>query len=268
MPRVRGVPRFVDDDQYVGSFSRQWLTHAQTQLDDTTSDESERSFRQKTGLKPEDLKGKRVLDVGCGMGRFSDVASKWGAELTGIDLSLAVESAQKNLGARPNVRILQADVFQLPFARESFDVIFSLGVLHHTPDCRRAFESLVPLLKPGGVIAIWVYARLGAYQLFTDRYRMVTTRMPQGMLAALCKLAVPLYYVYKVPLIGPVLGTMFPVSNHPRASWRVLDTFDWYSPKYQSKHTYPEVFAWFKEAGLKELDLLEFPVSVRGRKPA
>jgi len=268
IPRVRQIPRFVEDDQYVGSFSHQWQAHAQTQLDNEESDESERSFRQKTGLTPEDVRGKRVLDVGCGMGRFSDVVSRWGAELVGIDLSLAVESAQKNIGARPNVRFLQADVFQLPFAPASFDIIFSLGVLHHTPDCRRAFQSLIPLVKPGGIISIWVYARMGAYQNFTDRYRVLTTRLPTGVLHQLCKLAVPLYYVYQVPVLGEMLSTLLPVSNHPRASWRVLDTFDWYSPRYQSKHTYPEVFAWFKEAGLVDLDLLEFPVSIRGRKRA
>lgn len=267
VPIVRGIPRFVPDDQYVGSFSFEWRTHATTQLDGDESRESEEAFRLKTGLTPGDVQGKRVLDVGCGMGRFSDVVSRWGGNVVSIDLSLAVESAFANLGQRGNVSILQADAFQLPFALESFDIVFSMGVLHHTPDCKRAFESILPLLKPGGTIAIWVYGHAGAFRHFSDFYRRFTTRLPHGLLHQLCRLSVPLYYLYRIPVLGRPLRTVFPISMHPKARWRVLDTFDWYAPRYQSHHTYPEVFRWFKEAGLEDIDVLDFPVALRGTRP-
>jgi hypothetical protein len=61
---------------------------------------------------------------------------------------------------------------------------------------------------------------------------------------------------------------VFPVNRHPRAEIRVLDTFDWYSPKYQSKHTYEEVFRWFEDSGIKDLTVGELSIGVRGRKPA
>jgi SAM-dependent methyltransferase len=266
VPIVRGIPRFVPDDQYVGSFSFEWTTHATTQLDDDRSQESEEAFRLKTGLTPDDVRGKRVLDVGCGMGRFSDVVSRWGGMVVSIDLSLAVESAHANLGKRGNVQILQADIFNLPFAPESFDIVFSMGVMHHTPDCKRAFHCALPLVKTGGTIAIWVYGHVGAFRNFSDFYRNVTTRLPHKLLHQLCKLAVPLYYLYRIPLIGRPLLTIFPISMHPKAHWRVLDTFDWYAPRYQSHHTYPEVFRWFKEAGLKDIEVLDFPVALRGNK--
>jgi len=75
----------------------------------------EPDFVRKTGLNPEDFKGKLVLDVGCGMGRFAEVATRWGARVVGIYLSAAAEVAAENLSDREFVAF-QADVFSLPFA--------------------------------------------------------------------------------------------------------------------------------------------------------
>ena len=66
-----------------------------------------------------------MLDVGCGMGRFSEVAASYDARVVGVDLSVAVEAAQRNLGERPNTAFMQADVFNLPLRPESFDFIYS-----------------------------------------------------------------------------------------------------------------------------------------------
>jgi hypothetical protein len=54
---------------------------------------------------------------------------------------------------------------------------------------------------------------------------------------------------------------------HPDRKWRILDTFDWYSPWYQSKHTYEEVFRWFENCGLEDLRVIEQPIAVQGRRP-
>src|SRR5437868_14444922 len=156
-PEINGVIRFVDAQEYAGSFGFQWHVHARTQLDTAESNRSEQSFRQRTGFRPEDLAGKLVLDVGCGMGRFAEVATRWGAHIVGIDLSLAAEVAAQNLNDR-SAYIFQADVFNLPFAPESFDYIYSIGVLHHTPNCEEAFKTLPALLKPGVRSAIWLYS--------------------------------------------------------------------------------------------------------------
>lgn len=273
-PLVNGVVRFVDKQHYAGSFGFQWLKHDRTQLDTESSRRSEADFIRRTGLKPEDLAGKLVLDVGCGMGRYAEVASRWGARVIGIDLSQAVEAAARNLADR-DVAIFQADVFALPFAPESFDYIYSLGVLHHTPSCGKAFKSLPHLLKPGGGIAIWLYSGYNKWYRMSDIYRKVTRRMSPGLLHSLCYLSVPLYGIHRalrvIPLVGRpasgVLRYMVPMSFNQDPKWRVLDTFDWYSPWYQSKHTYEEVFRWFENCGLEDLHVAELPVSVRGSKP-
>ncbi len=273
-PCVKGVIRFVDTQQYVGSFGFQWHVHAKTQLDTAESKRSERAFRRRTGFRPEDLAGKLVLDVGCGMGRFADVATRWGAHVVGIDLSLAAEVAARNLADR-QATIFQADVFHLPFAPASFDYIYSIGVLHHTPDCEKAFKSLPVLLKPGGRIAIWLYSAYNNWYKMSDVYRKVTRRMSPQMLHKLCWGVVPLYGIHqvlkKIPLVGrPASGAlayMIPMAHHPDRNWRILDTFDWYSPYYQSKHTYEEVFRWFESCGLDDLRVIEQPIAVQGRKP-
>jgi SAM-dependent methyltransferase len=271
---LNGVVRFVDQENYAGSFGFQWRLHARTQLDDASSRRSENAFRRRTGFRPEDLKGKLVLDVGCGMGRFAEVATRWGAHVVGIDLSLASEVAAENLADR-DATIFQADVFQLPFASDSFDFIYSIGVLHHTPNCEKAVKVLPKLLKPGGRIAVWLYSAYNPWYRMSDVYRKVTRRMSSKLLHKLCYAVIPLYGVHlvlrKIPLIGKpasgALAWLIPMSFNKDPSWRVLDTFDWYSPWYQSKHTYEEVFRWLESCGLEDLRVIEQPIAVQGRRP-
>jgi len=275
-PRMNGVVCFVEVEDYAGSFGFQWRRYARTQLDDAQSHESERTFRQKTGFTPSELSGKLVLDVGCGMGRFAEVASRWGARVIGVDLSQAAEVAADNLAARENVTFFQANLFSLPFAPGTFDCIYSIGVLHHTPNCEKAFRSLLPLLKPGGRIAIWLYSGYHKWYRLSDFYRKFTSRLSNDWLLALCHVAVPLYwghqFLRRIPVLGrplsAMLGYLLPVNLYPNRDWRVLDTFDWYSPKYQSKHTYEEVFRWFESEGLDSVRVLHEPIALQGRKPS
>lgn len=269
-PVTNGVPRFVETDNYVRNFSFEWLFYRKTQLDShNRAESSKKDFILKTGRTPADLKGKLVLDVGCGTGRFMEVAGAEGAETVGVDLSFAVETAAENMRGKEKAHVVQADVFHLPFKPGVFDFIYSLGVLHHTPSTREAFLKLPPLLKPAGAASIWVYSAETRYErvrnAFTDFYRFFTCRMPIRLLWLLCHLAVPLYYLKKLWKVGALFEMVLPTSMSPRAEERVLDTFDWYSPRYQFKHTFEEVEGWFREAGLAPRRL-GFPVAVTGAK--
>jgi SAM-dependent methyltransferase len=274
-PQEGGVVRFVDAANYADSFGFQWERYARAQLDDAASAESEKDFRRKTGLTPEELDGKLVLDVGCGMGRYADVATRWGARVVGVDLSAAADVAARNLAGREFVAF-RADVFALPFSQESFDYIYSIGVLHHTPDCEQAVKVLPQYLKPGGVLSVWLYSAYNRWYKFSDVYRKVTSRMSPTMLHRVLSMAVPVVNAVDstfrfVPIAGkPLSGLVryvFPVNHDARREWRVLDTFDWYSPQYQSKHTYEEVFRWFESCHMEDLHVGAVPISVRGRKP-
>ncbi|HVM90560.1 MAG TPA: methyltransferase domain-containing protein [Verrucomicrobiae bacterium] len=253
------VPRFVPADAYVSSFSFEWTTHQTTQLDSVTKrdpkdpESSDAIFRAKTGFKPGALNGKYVLDGGCGVGRFAEIAANDGAHVVGVDLSFAVDSAMKNIGHRPNVNIVQADLFKLPFRDAGFDVVYSIGVLHHTPSTKQAFFSISRCLKPGGDMAIYVYPKIAFLSSVSDAYRKITTKLPSPLLHALCYLAVPYYYLTRIPVLGMGFHLLWPISHRKDWRWRVLDTFDWYSPTYQWKHTWPEVYAWFVEAGYRDM---------------
>ncbi|PZR99800.1 MAG: hypothetical protein DLM67_02990 [Candidatus Nephthysia bennettiae] len=271
-PVRNGVPRFVDSDRYASNFAFEWTVHDTTQLDNDERQESEAAFREKTGFSPDDLRGSLVLDVGCGMGRFTDVASRWGATVVGVDLTAAVDSAAANLGARPNVQLMQADAFSLPLRERSFDFVFSIGVLHHTPSTRAAFERLPRLLKPGGRIAIWVYStRLRRWSWTSDAYRVITSRVPKEQLYRACRIVNPMYELRtrlgrRSPLLARLAGGVLPTSTHSHPEWRVLDTFDWYSPRYQHKHSPAEVRGWFEAQGLQEIRLLDCETAVVGRR--
>lgn len=268
-PVLAQVPRFVSEELYSESFGFQWNRFARTQLDSATGTTRSRdTFIQKTGWSLDDLQGARVLDAGCGMGRFAEVCADAGAEVHAVDLSTAVEAASQNLERRSDVRTYQADIMNLPFPNESFDFIYSIGVLHHTPDTKAAFLRLQPLLKPGGAIAIWVYStQLRARYLGGEMLRRITTRLSKRWLLGMSRIAIPLYYVHRIPMLGVATSMCLPTSMDSDPRWRWLDTFDWYSPKYQWKHTYAEVEAWFREAGLTQIQRGQFPVTVRGIRP-
>ena len=280
-PITNGILRTVESDDYAGNFSFEWQLHRKTQLDTETDDSSHQAFLIKSGIDPADLAGKKVLDVGVGTGRFADPVTRAGGHVTGIDLSLAVETAVENVGDREGTNIVQANCFDLPFKKESFDVIYSLGVLHHTPDCKQAFLGLLPYLKPGGTIAIWVYnAHVwtpgSLLESVNSVYRSVTTRLPSRLLYALCLLELPYYFLRKLPFVDKLLHLLLPgfmyhaipkTNDSLKIREHVLDTFDWYSPTYQSKHTVPEVFAWFEDAGLKNIRVLPELVALSGQMP-
>lgn len=267
-PIVRGIPRFVKSDKYTDSFSFEWNTHTQTQLDSQRDDDmSARHFTEKTDFHRDDMSQKLVLDAGVGAGRYSEVVASWGGRVVGVDLSYAVEAARKNLEDFSNSFVAQADIGKLPFAEGTFDVIFSIGVLHHTPDTRKYFEALVPLLKPGGAIAIWLYSTSPDYR---NRKQWIpfTRYIPDKMFYEWCRWFVPLTHKYATSPWVKWVSSVFPFSRQDYGLENdILDTFDGFSPYYHGIHSPEEVVEWFKAAGLEDIRLCQSETSVRGRRP-
>ena len=269
-PIINGIPRFVATDSYGKSFSLQWKIHRETQVDSLSGhEESRKEFVLKTAFTDLELRGKLVLEVGCGTGRYMEIAAGLGAEVIGLDLSYAVDAAYENMGRREGIHIVQSDLFRMPFRPATFDVVYSIGVLHHTPSTRDAFLCLPPLLKPDGLIAIWVYALCGEYTMRLDQVRSLTRHLPKPLLYGLCWICVPLLHAMAMlPRLRPIAKRIPTSDQHRGLRWDVLDTFDLWSPQYQWKHADAEVREWFEKAGLEDVSALSFPVSMRGRRPA
>jgi SAM-dependent methyltransferase/uncharacterized protein YbaR (Trm112 family) len=235
------------------SFGFQWTMYKTVREEEETP-----IFFDKTGFAQDELKGKLCLDGGCGYGRYSYVAAKHGAEVVAVDLSQAVESAYANTRNVGVVHVVQADLFNLPFRKESFDYVFSIGVLHHTPDPKGAFNAIVPLLKKGGRMAVWVYQVRSPLSMFLNGLiRVFTTRMSHSLLWKISWIGVPLggfTRSIKNEWLRLQVGRMFFfVSKRPYPEERWADTFDWWSPHFEHFHTDEEVKGWFDSNGFKDI---------------
>lgn len=265
---VNGIPRFVKSDEYLKSFSFEWRIYGKTQLDSCNSELfSEKQMGKRLDFNLSDLKGKLILDAGCGAGRFAEVVAKYGAEVICFDLSYAVESAYRNVGRLKNVHVIQADIFRIPLRAGVFDFVYSYGVLHHTPDAKAAFSAIAKYVRKGGVVSIFVYSSYNKAIVYTSNFwRIFTTRIPKRLLYYLSFISVPLYFIYKIPLIGSIGRMIFVIPMLKNWRWRMLDAFDWYSPRYQSKHTHWEVFCWLENNGFKNVKIYPDEITMSGVK--
>ena len=140
---IDGIPRFVDFGSYASLFGDQWKQYKKTQLDSHTGlPISENRLNRCLGQIKDNLKGKIVLEAGCGAGRFTEILVNKGASLVSADISSAVDVNNENFPVSENHIIIQADINDMPYADESFDVVICLGVIQHTPNPEQAISKL------------------------------------------------------------------------------------------------------------------------------
>jgi SAM-dependent methyltransferase len=266
------IPRFIEDDSYNTSFGLEWNWFRRTQIDrfnGTTI--SAKRFYAGTGWTPEELRGERILEVGCGAGRFTQIMLDAGAEVWAFDYSAAVDACLANNGPHPRLCIVQADIYSLPFPKGYFDKVFCFGVLQYTPDVKGAFMSLVPFLRTGGKLAIDVYRKERWPTRWTSRHlwRPITRRIPHKWLFRIVEWYVPRWLpidnrVQQIPKLGKYLTGIVPCWNYTGIlplteeqikQWAILDTFSALAPVYDHPQTITEVRSWFEEAGLLGIDV-------------
>lgn len=267
------IPRFAPESNYAENFGMQWNRFRQTQLDSHSGFPiSADRFWESTGWKQEEMAGKWVLDVGCGAGRFAEIASSTGAQVVALDYSNAVDACLKNLSCRPNVNVVQGDIYALPFLKGSFSFVYCLGVLQHTPDVSRAFAALPPMLEVGGALGVDVYQKSWksivlprCYYLLRPFTKHVSKRRLFDALQSLVPKLLPLSRTLgRIPVLGAGLKRLVPVANYdgiyPLSSkqqleWALLDTFDNLAPEFDQPQAARTVKSWFVGAGLKDIEV-------------
>ena len=271
-PILRGLPRFVASANYADNFGFQWDRFQKTQLDSYSGMPISRDrFFRSSGWSPQELANKRVLDVGCGSGRFAEVALSLGAGVVAVDYSSAVDACRRNLSPSwPTLEVVQADIYCLPFEPASFDYIYCLGVLQHTPDVEKAFLALPTFLKAGGKLVVDLYPKLRRNVLWPKYWlRPLTKRMNTRTLFALVNRAAPPLLrlsrcVGRVPVVGRQLRYMVPVANYEGVyslneeqlrEWAILDTFDMFSPTYDQPQSTETVTQWARKTCLQQFEV-------------
>ena len=234
-----------------------------------------------TGVDFQALASATALDAGCGMGRHARFVAPRVGRLVAVDFSAAIDQAARTLAPFDNVACLQADLRALPLTDETFDFIYSLGVLHHIADTEGAIKTLVSKLKPGGTLRIYVYWAPSGWkgrllQLATVA-RSVTTRMPFGILRVACWLLSLVLFVavvlpYRVlTAIGMAPHASWPLFVYTKYPFRVLynDQFDRFSAPIEKRYTSDQARQLLEAAGLESVRVVErFGWLVEGRKPA
>ncbi len=239
-PIVGGVPRFVESGKYAEAFGLQWKRYRRTQLDSYTGtsisgDRARRCLGEKLW---ERLPGARVLEVGCGAGRFTEVLLARGAQVVSVDLSDAVEANAANFPVGGSHRIAQADVLEMPFAFQQFDVVFCLGVVQHTLNSEQTVKALYEQVRPGGSLVIDHYRyRLSWLLSLSPLWWLVFRRLsPERGLR----------------WTERIVATLYPLHSRWRRFRLLLNRF---SPVY----TYFEMYPQLREDLQREWSLLGHP---------
>lgn len=282
-PVTNGIPRFVEAANYASSFGYQWNLFRKEQIDshNGTTLSADR-FWSETGWTSEELHGKWALDAGCGAGRFLDVLGGTKANVVGIDISSAIDAAKENLGGRGSAHFVQASIYDLPFCEGTFDYVYSIGVIQHTPDTAKSLREIAAMVKPGGRLAVTIYPRKPWTKLYGKYWlRPITKRMDQQRLLNVIRAVMPVAFgitdvLFRIPLLGKLFIFMIPVANYvnekqltreQRYQWAILDTFDMLSPQFDQPMTEPEASAALTSGGISDLKRqADAGVNLTGRK--
>jgi uncharacterized protein YbaR (Trm112 family)/SAM-dependent methyltransferase len=226
------------------------------------------SMRFMLDLQRHPIEGRRVLEVGIGIGGIADyMARAEGAELVGVDLGYAVDAAYRNFGGNRFLHIVQASAFAPPFLPETFDLVYSQGVIHHTSSTKTAFDQLAQLPRRGGRLYIWVYSPTSenrsalrrALMTMENLLRPAIWPLPESLQRVALLPIVPLYLIHQNVLVrGRDDGFV-------RYGWReaLHAARDRFTPRYAYRHSEEEVSGWFTAAGYRDLQL----ASRRARPP-
>jgi len=276
-PWVRGIPRFVSSDNYAAAFGRQWKAFRKTQLDSFTGTSITRErLARCLGGSLDVVRGKLVLEAGCGAGRFTELLLAAGAWVFACDLYEAVEANYENCGGSDRYFVCQANIGSLPVAPQQFDFVVCLGVIQHTPDPDATIRALATHVKPGGWLVIDHYTGAALLRPTQAALRsFLLRRSPRFTLGFCSALTSALWPIHRLCWrmrdtrsrffaaarihflnLSPILDYQYAypaLGEHLLKSWAVLDTHDALTDYYKHSRSRDEIAATLASSGLVEV---------------
>jgi ubiquinone/menaquinone biosynthesis C-methylase UbiE len=254
------------DSKTVAGFGDEWERFDQSGM---SSQERDEIFNWYFGIFPWDQLPSDAVgcDVGCGSGRWAQVVAPRVGHLHCVDPSSAIEVAKAKLSDRSNVSFHLAGVDELPFADQSLDFAYSLGVLHHIPDTRAAMMACVKKLKPGAPFLVYLYyafdnrpAWFRGLWKASDIIRRRIAVQPHGRRYHMSQILAALVYwpLARAAALAEKLGVN--VSNWPLSAYRDrsyytirTDALDRFGTRLEQRFTRAEIEAMMQATGLENI---------------
>lgn len=246
-------------DDIRSSFSEEWsmFEYDKDKTWGWNLDQRKEIFLNDISLNKDDVKGKLLLDAGCGNGSMTAALSTMQMEVVGMDIHNGLNRAYKaKIEIAKNtshlVHYVQGNLFEPPFKNNSYDLIYSSGVIHHTPSSEGTFNKIYPLIKTDGRVYVWVYGqRPLPVVAFQWAGRQLRKRVSLKTLYYFCKVISP---VYKIAC--EFLNLLGVYSFRKRTTREItLDLFDAFSPQFNHRHKESEVMDWFKKRNFRNVNL-------------
>jgi SAM-dependent methyltransferase len=265
-----GMPR-TGETAVQETFTDEWNLTEEDELSFSYTDEQLVDLNRHVWLRwldeaPPDERPRSLLNVGCGAGAETKALREvTGAdEIFALDLNFSLLSRRPEFHNMPGVTFIVASLFDLPFERDSFDFVYSQGVIHHTYSSSDAFSSIAARVRPGGKLFVWVYgledhlAPTGStfwkrrHHLAEQMSRPLISRAPRPLRNLIFKL------LTTVSHLRPRGGLARSQEKVHGKRWKRENTEhqlrDWLSPRYARRHGYNEVMEWFEEGGFRVID--------------
>lgn len=219
----------------------------------------------------ETFRDKDVLDCGCGGGQHVLFVAPYARHVTGVDLN-ALESAKERTKELANVDLVEADLAAMDLGKK-YDIVYSIGVLHHTDDPNTSFANIARHAKPSGKVIVWVYSKEGNFwnRYFVEPLKTILVyHLPRSIVMGIAHiftalLYIPIYTIYLLPIHGLPFYEYF--QNWRRLSYHrnLLNVFDKLNAPQTWFITQQQIRGWFSPDRFTDIHISPYKgVSWRG----